>query len=187
MEIRIGAELRAADDDRRLVGHAAVFNSRSVDLGGFVEVIQPGAFATSLKSDDIRALIDHQGIAIARTGNGTLKLSEDKTGLLAEIDLPDTTAGRDIHASVKRGDVDGMSFGFSVRDGGQMFTEDESGMTIRTLTDIRLFEVSVVTFPAYPDTAVAARSVRDWRGTRNAHLLARSRMNTGLGLRVRRL
>lgn len=183
MEIRAGAELRAAPDGNRLVGHAAVFNKRSVDLGGFVEVIQPGAFSKSL-DDDIRALVDHQGIAIARSKNGTLTLREDKVGLSVEIDLPDTNAGRDIRASVERGDVDQMSFGFSVREGGQVFTEDDDGLMVRTLTDVRLFEVSVVTFPAYPDTDVAARAVRAWQESRRRSMIPlRLRMKQGLRAR----
>jgi HK97 family phage prohead protease len=164
MEIRGGAELRA-DSAGKLVGHAAVFNKRSLDLGGFVEIIQPGAFKSSLKQD-IRALIDHQGIAIARTANGTLRVREDDIGLEVEIDLPDTTAGNDIRKSVERGDVDQMSFGFSVREGGQVFSEDEDGTIIRTLTDVNLIEASIVTFPAYPDTDVAKRSVQAWREMR---------------------
>lgn len=191
MEIRnhhLAAELRADGDNGKLVGYAAVFNTRSENLGGFVEVIQPGAFAGSLDGDDIRALIDHEGIAIARTKNGTLALREDNKGLLVEIDLPDTTDGRDIRESVRRGDVDQMSFGFFVREGGQVFTEDEDGTVVRTLTDVRLLETSIVTFPAYPDTSVATRSVQEWRDGQTANSLAeladkrRSRMSRKLQL-----
>ena len=179
MEIRAGAQLRAESDSGKLVGHAAVFNKRSLDLGGFTEVIQPGAFAASL-DNDVRALIDHGGIAIARTSNGTLSLSEDEIGLRVEIDLPDTTAGRDIKESVRRGDVDQMSFGFTVREGGQSFSEDEDGTVIRTLTDINILEASIVTFPAYPDTDVAARSVLEWRKSIGSPVNHRLRMKHGL-------
>ncbi len=178
MEIRAGAELSASDTGK-LIGHAAVFNKRSVDLGGFVEIIQPGAFRSSL-DQDIRALIDHGGIAIARTSNGTLSVSEDDLGLWVEIDLPDTNAGRDIRESVRRGDVDQMSFGFTVREGGQIFSEDEDGMILRTLTDINLIEASIVTFPAYPDTDVAARSVRMWQAKQFSPIAHRVRMKDGL-------
>lgn len=184
MEIRAGAELRAEPESKKLIGHAAVFNKRSLDLGGFVEIIQPGAFKNSL-NNDIRALIDHRGIAIARTGNGTLKVEEDEVGLRFEIDLPDTTAGLDIYKSIQRGDVDQMSFGFTVREGGQIFTEDEDGTIIRTLTDINVLEGSIVTFPAYPDTDVAARSVQAWLESKSSYVSNRLRMKDGL--RRRRL
>lgn len=161
MEIRSGGELRA-ESDGRLIGYASVFGKRSVDLGGFVEIVQRGAFASSM-SQDVRALIDHQGIAIARTANDTLTLREDKEGLRVEIDLPDTQAGNDIRTSVERGDVDQMSFGFRVREGGQVFSEDDEGNLVRTLTDVDLREVSIVTFPAYPDTSIAVRALQEWR------------------------
>lgn len=163
-------ELRASDDGK-LTGYAAVYNKRSENLGGFVEVIQPGAFDGSL-SDDIRALVEHGGTAIARTSNGTLELGSDNKGLRVSIDPPDTTAGRDIRESVRRGDVDAMSFGFSVREGGQVFSEDDDGLIVRTLTDIRLFEVSIVTFPAYTDTTIATRSVRSWQDAHGSTSLA---------------
>lgn len=181
MEIRAGASL-SAESTGKLVGYASVFNKRSLDLGGFVEIIQPGAFRSSM-DQDIRALIDHSGIAIARTTNKTLALSEDREGLKVEIELPDTTAGNDIRESVRRGDVDQMSFGFRVREGGQIFSEDEDGTIIRTLTDIDLSEVSIVTFPAYPDTSVATRSVQAWRESRwspNTVILRKRRLEKSL-------
>lgn len=177
MEIRSGGELRA-ESEGKLVGYAAVFDKRSVNLGGFVEVIQPGAFSGSI-SDDIRALVDHEGIAIARTANGTLSIAEDDTGLRVEIDPADTTAGRDIRESVSRGDVDQMSFGFSVRSGGDDWDEDDDGMLVRTLTDVRLFEVSIVTFPAYPDTSIASRSMAQWKTCKATPVAARLRMKDG--------
>lgn len=183
MEIRSGSELRA-ESSNKLVGYAAVFNKRSLDLGGFVEVIQPGAFKSSM-GQDVRALIDHKGIAIARTSNSTLIISEDETGLRVEIDLPDTTAGRDIGESVRRGDVDQMSFGFRVREGGQIFTEGEDGEIIRTLTDINLLEASIVTFPAYPDTSVASRSVLAWQEERVLPIIHRAKLRNELELKVR--
>lgn len=160
------SEIRAKGDDKKkkLVGYAAVFDRRSLDLGGFVEVIERGAFAESLNDGvDVRALIDHRGIAIARTGNGTLTLEEDDIGLRVEIDTPDTTAGNDIYTSVQRGDVDQMSFGFTVRNGGDTWEEDDEGMLVRTLTGVNLLETSIVTFPAYPDTTIANRSVQQYR------------------------
>ena len=179
MEIRAGKSELRADGTGKLTGYAAVFNSRSENLGGFVEVIQPGAFTSSMDKD-VRALIDHRGIAIARTKNRTLTISEDDRGLFFEIDLPDTTDGQNIRKSVERGDVDQMSFGFTVREGGQFFTEDEDGLIVRTLTDVNLDEISIVTFPAYPDTDVAARSVREWQGNKFSPIPTRLKMKDGL-------
>lgn len=149
-------ELRAAGEKRTIAGYAAVFNSEA-DIGGmFREVIQPGAFADSLKSADVRALVDHDsGRVIGRSKAGTLRLKEDERGLSVEIDLPDTTDGRDIGELVSRGDIDGMSFGFRV-------THDEWDETqepnLRTIHKIELHEVSAVTWPAYADTSLALRS-----------------------------
>lgn len=156
----IDVEQRADGGGRRLVGYAAVFDSLSEDLGGFREQIRAGAFSQSLEgSPDIRALWNHDdGQVLGRTRAGTLNLSEDGRGLRAEIDLPETQAGRDAATSVERGDVNQMSFAFKVRAGGQKFDEDEDGQIIRTLTDLELYEVSPVTFPAYEDTHVDARA-----------------------------
>lgn len=148
-------ELRADGDKRTMAGYAAVFNSEA-DIGGFFrEVIKPGAFSESLKSADVRALVDHDsGRVIGRSKAGTLRLKEDERGLSVEIDLPDTSDGRDIGELVNRGDIDGMSFGFRV-------THDEWDETVepnvRTIHTIELHEVSAVTWPAYADTSLAMR------------------------------
>lgn len=158
-----GLEVRAEEGERpKLVGYAAVFSEQSEDLGGFREQIAPGAFASSL-GDDIRALVNHDSSrVIGRTRSGTLALEEDERGLRAEITPPDTSYGRDLVESVSRGDVSQMSFGFRVRPGGQRFEERDDGMILRTLTDVQLFEVSPVTFPAYPQTDIAVRSLESW-------------------------
>lgn len=168
-EIRIwgqALELRASEESDSspgtLVGHAAVFNKRSEDLGGFFEVVAPGAFKNSLSEGaDVRALVEHRGGSntLGRTTSGTLAVSEDRTGLKTEIKLPDTQAGRDVAQLVERGDLTGMSFGFTVRDGGESWEEDRDGIVLRTLHDVNLHDVSVVAFPAYPDTAIAKRSL----------------------------
>jgi len=149
-------EMRADGEKRTIAGYAAVFDSEA-DIGGyFREVIKPGAFGESIKSADVRALVDHDsGRVIGRTKAGTLRLKEDERGLSVEIDLPDTTDGRDLGELVTRGDIDGMSFGFRV-------THDEWDETvepnIRTIHTIELHEVSAVTWPAYADTSLAMRS-----------------------------
>lgn len=139
-----------------IVGYAAVFNSLSLDMYGFREMVAPGAFAESLAKDDIRALWCHdRKLVLGRTKNGTLKLQEDETGLRVEFTPPDTQYARDYVAAIRRGDVDQMSFGFQVL----MYdiTENEEQF-IRVLTKVKLYEVSPETFAAYPATSVSVRS-----------------------------
>jgi len=144
----------AEDGTMRLAGYAAVFNESSVPLP-FKESIAPGAFRKTLtETPDVRLLINHEGLPLARSKNGTLKLNEDDRGLYFEAELADTTEARDIYKLVERGDVDQMSFGFRVIR--QKWSEDRSR---RVLTEVSLADgdVSVVTYPAYPTTTVEAR------------------------------
>jgi hypothetical protein len=153
-------DVRAEGKAKRIAGYAAVFNSET-DIGGyFREVIAPGAFKASL-SGDVRALIDHNsGRVIGRTTAGSLRLKEDDTGLAVEIDLPDTSDGRDLGVLIERGDISGMSFGFIVTKQSW----DETGeIPKRTIEQVELHEVSVVAFPAYPDTSIAMRSLDEVR------------------------
>lgn len=152
--------VRADGESRKIVGHAAVFNLDSELLGGnFIERIAPGAFKESIKKpDDVRALINHDSnLILGRSVSGTLKMKEDEHGLAVEIDPPDTSYARDLMVSLERGDVSQMSFGFETIE--DKWTRGEDGAPdIRTLLKVRLFDVSPVTFPAYPDTDVAVRS-----------------------------
>jgi hypothetical protein len=137
-------------DGMTFEGYASVFNSQSEDLGGFREVVAPGAFKRSLRSrNDIKLLWNHDtGSVLGSTRAGTVTLVEDERGLKVRAQLPNTTLGRDTAELIRRGDVDSMSFGFSViKD-----TWDESG-TNRTLNAVRLHECSIVPFPAYSGTA----------------------------------
>jgi HK97 family phage prohead protease len=154
-------EVRADDGAMVARGYAALFNSEA-DIGGyFREVIAPGAFTETLKNDDIRALIDHDtGRVIGRSSAGTLRLKEDDKGLSVEIDLPDTTDGRDLAVQLERGDISGMSFGFIVRHDEWDETSDPPTRTIHAV-DLR--EVSAVAFPAYGDTEIALRSLENAR------------------------
>jgi HK97 family phage prohead protease len=164
IEQRAHRELRAVGRDR-LAGYAAVFDSPSHDLGGFVEVIRPGAFARSLRSaEHVRALYDHDSKQLlGRVGAGTLRLNEDAKGLAFEVDLPGTTYARDLAALVERGDVAGCSFAFSVGNEGQRWQRQDDGL-LRELVDVNLGEITITANPAYPDTTVARRSLEAWRG-----------------------
>jgi HK97 family phage prohead protease len=155
------------DERSRIVGHAALFDTVSQDLGGFRERIRPGAFAESLRHDDIRALFNHDpNVILGRNRSGTLLLTEDDKGLRIEIDPPDTQTSRDLMISIGRGDVTQMSFGFVVRSDGQVWEKDDAGRVLRTLTAVRLFDVSPVVFPAYAETAVAVRALDQWQSAR---------------------
>jgi hypothetical protein len=151
-EFEIALELREEGDEMTLTGYAALFNSRSENLGGFTEVIAPGAFKRSLNSrNDIKLLWNHDTSAVlGSTRAGTLKLVEDERGLRVEASLPNTTHGRDARELVKRGDVTGFSFGFTIpgRGGDEWNAEG----TERTLKSVRLHEVSLTPFPAYTAT-----------------------------------
>jgi HK97 family phage prohead protease len=153
-------EIRA-ESDGKITGYAAVFNQKSELLyGSFREVIKPGAFSNTLQND-IRALWNHDtAYVLGRNTAGTLQLKEDDRGLRVEISPPDTQWARDLMVSIKRGDISQMSFGFNVRK--DSWTEpDGQGVSERELLDVNLHEVSVVTFPAYPQTSVSARSVEN--------------------------
>ena len=147
-----------AGDGMSFSGYAAVFNSDSEPLP-FIERIAPGAFRKSLKArNNIRMYLNHDSsMLLATTRAKTLRLMEDERGLKVEADLPDTTVGRDLSTLIKRGDVDSMSFGFSVPPKGDSWSDDGS---VRELKEVRLYEVSVVTgFPAYQATSASVRSL----------------------------
>lgn len=151
------AEVRASDGDgMSFTGYAAKFDKRS-EWMGFTETIAPGAFDKTLRSrNEIKAFVNHNtDMVIGSTRAGTLRVSVDERGLPVEIDLPETTYGRDTSVVVKRGDSNSMSFGFStVRD------EWNSDYTERRLIEVRLHEVSVVTgFAAYRATTANVRSL----------------------------
>jgi HK97 family phage prohead protease len=148
-----GLEIRADGDGRTFTGYAAVFNADSEPMGGFTERIAPGAFRRSLTSHgwDIKLLANHDaGRVLGSTRAKTLRLTEDDRGLYVEATLPDNTDGQNIAESIRRGDIDSMSFGFSAQPGGESWSNDGA---IRTLTDVKLYEVSIVAWPAYTSTA----------------------------------
>lgn len=146
----------------KITGYAAVFDKKSEDMG-FREIIRHGAFTRTLKEGaDVRALVGHDPDKIlGRNTAGTLDIEVNKKGLKVSIQPPDTTVGRDTVESIRRGDLDAMSFGFRTVD--DEWNED---YTERELLDVDLFDVSVVAFPAYQQTsaAIASRDIcRDER------------------------
>lgn len=152
VELRV-SEVRAASDDTLTVsGYAAVFDDIT-DIGYFKERIARGAFE-GVMQDDVRLLINHAGVPLARTTNGTLDLEVDDTGLRYTARLADTTEGRDLYKLIKRGDISQSSFAFTIAD------EDwDRKANLRTITRMgALLDVSPVTYPAYPTTTVAARA-----------------------------
>jgi len=158
-------ELRTSDDGSpsTVRGIASVYNqeTRIGGLFGFREQIAPGAFDSALaRPDDVRALFNHDSNSVlGRTKNGTLKLRSTPEGLAYEVELPNTGAARDVEALLKRGDVTGSSFGFKVLDEQWDESRVKDGeLPLRTITDVELFDVSPVTFPAYPQTSAEARS-----------------------------
>ena len=149
------AEFRVDPDDPRITGYAAVFNTWT-DIGGwFRESIRPGAFAKTIKEADVRALWNHDAnYVLARNKSGSLKLREDDKGLAVEIDPVPAQWANDLLTSMRRGDVSQMSFGFQVNKQEVDYDKDE-----RILVDVTLFDVSVVTYPAYPTTTAQVRSL----------------------------
>lgn len=150
----------------RIVGYAAVFY-RAEEPGtqyelysGHVERIQPGAFQRSIdESDDVRGLFNHEPSQIlGRTKSGTMRLSEDETGLRYEIDVPDTQVGRDVVTSIERGDVTGSSFAFAVSEGGSEIRKDGK-ITVREITGVDLYDSGPVTYPAYDATTTGLRAI----------------------------
>jgi HK97 family phage prohead protease len=150
---RRAARLEVRARGRRLEGYAATFGTEA-RISDFTEIIAPGAFAKSL-SDDVLALVDHDPARLlARTRSKTLRLSEDSKGLAFDLDLPATSVGNDVLALAERGDLGGMSFGFTIARDGETWDG-----TRRTLRAVDLREISVVSaWPAYADTVVNARS-----------------------------
>ena len=155
----VDVELRVDDEEEGITGYAAVFNKYSQDLGFFKEKIQPGAFKKTIKENDIRALINHDpNLIIGRTKNKTLELWEDDKGLGFNVKLPDTSYANDLRISIERKDITQNSFGFqTVQD------EWSNDGSKRTLLEVKLFDVSPVTFPAYTQTSVKLRSGIDLR------------------------
>ncbi|MDA1860978.1 HK97 family phage prohead protease [Bacillus tropicus] len=145
---------------RTITGYAVKWEMKSVTMGywrRFKEQFKRGAFTDSLTQDDQLALWSHDySQVLGRTKNGTLRLFEDEIGLRFELDLADTTLGDDTYKTIKRGDVDGVSFGFQMVK--EEWDESDPDNIVRSVTKAKLVEISPVAFPAYPDSQVSARS-----------------------------
>lgn len=163
---------RDDSSQREIRGYPIVFDKQSVDLGGFREYIRPSA-ADRIFTDnlDVRALVDHDSARIiGRRSAGTIVLNADKRGVHVAIDPGKTTAARDIYESVSRRDVTGGSFAFRTLEDDWYLTDD--GTAIRDVLDMVVSEVSVVSFPAYPDTSITAGargSFRDVEWLKRVH------------------
>jgi hypothetical protein len=178
------AEVRSDDEGVKVSGYAAVFNEET-DIGGmFREVIAPGAFRSAIGRDDVVFVVNHDGLPLARTRSGTLKLTEDERGLKVETVLdgndPDVKA---IVPKMKRGDLDKMSFAFRA-------TKQEWDDTVdpprRTIREVELFDVSIVTTPAYAGTEIGLRALEGHRAAVN-HSSAARRVRMKMNLRRREL
>jgi HK97 family phage prohead protease len=175
----------------KIRGLAAAYQKWSLDLGGFREIIEPGAFdrVLSKRKLDVVALFDHEGQPLGRTTSGTLRLSTDERGLNYEIDPPDTQLGRDVQTLIRRRDLFGSSFAFTVDPKSEAWSQDEKGNTTRTIREFSgLYDVSIVTHAAYgPATSVAVRSLERWRSENLTAQEQREIVEQAAAVRVDRL
>lgn len=163
----VNPEVRAAGEGDAetagtVTGHAAVFDTPSQPIfdfweGSFIEEVRRGAFAKTIGEADVRFLINHDpNLVLARNKGGTLRLAEDEIGLAIDADLAATSYGRDLALSMRRGDVTQMSIMFSVVKDDWAGTRD--GMPLRVISEVKLYDVSAVTFPAFEETDIGMRS-----------------------------
>ncbi|HUW21515.1 MAG TPA: HK97 family phage prohead protease, partial [Candidatus Bathyarchaeia archaeon] len=164
-EIRLKEE---QDKPTKIVGYFAKFNKLSRNLGGFKEKIEPGFFADAIKNSDTVDLFNHDfNYILGRKSAGTLRVWEDDVGLAYECDAPTTQLIKDLVISpIRRGEITGNSFGFTMNGNGDVWEEDEEGRVVRTLKKNgcrSLIDGSQVVNPAYLDTSVALRSMEKWQ------------------------
>ncbi|WP_204200865.1 HK97 family phage prohead protease [Mammaliicoccus sciuri] len=181
-EFRTSENLIAKDDEKMIVeGYALRFNTESHLLGEFVETISPKALENADLSD-VRCLIDHNSsYVLGRTKAETLSLNVDDEGLYFRCQLPNTTYACDLYENIKLGNVNQCSFGFTVDEGGDVFEKRSDGLFKRTVNKIKsLFDVSVVTYPAYEDTDVAPalRSIENIKENELRNRLEKEKIKT---------
>lgn len=160
----IQAEERSEGAGMRVTGYAALFDVE-YDLGPFTEVVRSSAFQNANMADVV-ALFNHDdNIVLGRTSSGTLEIEIDEIGLKYTVTLPDSPQGQSVYESIRRGDVSQSSWAFTLAPGdeGQTWSDQMRGdkkIKYREVIKIdRVFDVSPVTYPANPDTSVAARSM----------------------------
>lgn len=183
-EIRAGiaAEVRTEADGIRVSGYAAVFNQRAEIGGYFTEVIATGAFTEAIGRDDVVFLINHEGLPLARTRSGTLTLTEDAHGLRMETVLdasdPDVLS---IIGKMRRGDLDKMSFMFSAE---VQEWDETTSPPVRTIKKARLYDVSIVTTPAYDGTEIGLRSLAAYRSEMKTRNFSAARQRIALKMNL---
>ena len=150
-------EFRSAEGNR-IVAHGVAmrYGAKSMPIRGkFREEFRSGAFARTIGQQDVHAHLEHGGPFLGRTGSGTMRLTDTRSQLDYEIDLPDTSAGRDAANLLERGDVAGASIGFRAIPKQETWTVDEDGMALRSVSEAQLFVVDLVTAPYYPDSTAS--------------------------------
>ena len=162
---------RSSAGNMKFKGYAARYSSTSNDLGGFREILAPGAFDKVLsrrsKPDVVLTYNHNSDMLLARTSSGTLRLASDEKGLRFDADAPDTQLARDLATLIRRGDLTGASFAFTVSPSAESWTTDERGQAIRTIREVQdLYDVSIVATPAYSAASVGVRSLERWRQAR---------------------
>ncbi len=187
-------EVRKKDGGATIAGHAAVFYRES-DPGtqfqlraNLYERIMPGAFNRAIsEAQDVRALFNHDpSHLLGRSTAKTLRLSVDDTGLRYEIDIPDTSTGRDVIASIERGDLTGSSFGFQPVLSRTVPGHD-MGADVRLLEDVNLFDVGPVTYPAYEATTTLMRSIEGYLAEYDAERRRRQDEIDAVAVRIRQI
>lgn len=179
-------QVRAESDGPPVVeGYAAVFDAEANIGGYFREVIRKGAFKNALKrGDDVVFLINHDGLPLARTRSGTLSLEEDKKGLKmrAELEPSDPDVQR-IVPKMERGDLDKMSFAFGVDQETWTDRDDDNELPLREITEVRLYDVAIVTTPAYDQTEIGLRGLARYEEKNSVpNVVRRARMKMKAGL-----
>lgn len=185
-EANLEIQTREEGESEKITGHAAVFNTIG-DGYWFREQVAPGAFEKSIGEDDVRALFNHDpNFVLGRNKAGTLVMREDEKGLFVEIDPPDTQFARDLKTSIQRGDITQMSFAFEIvkesRETGEGKEPD-----LFTLEEVRLWDVSPVTYPFYKETDVSVNSRQAWKEVQRLSAFNKPRVTLGRHKARRRL
>jgi HK97 family phage prohead protease len=163
-----------SDEKPVITGYASVFNTSTEIYSWLTEEVAPGAFTKTIQEADVRALLNHDSnFVLGRNKSGTLRLSEDSIGLKTEIDVPDTQWAKDLVISMKRGDIDSMSFAFEVVKAEWDYDKE---VDHRVIKEAKLYDVSIVTFAAYPTTTASVRSLIEIKDNDKAEITERDKV-----------